>query len=80
MFTVEFESDATVITTLDQSDKFEDVEVILGDEGDVYLRQYVEEMGEYQVIYMSYQQLLDIFTSMNRTEGAYLVEWEERND
>jgi len=71
MFTVEFEKDATVITTLDQKDKYQDVEVILADDGSVYLRQYEEALNEYQVIYMSYQQLLDIFASMQQTEGAY---------
>jgi hypothetical protein len=71
MFTVEFEKDSTVITTLDQKDKYQDVEVILADDGSVYLRQYEEALNEYQVIYMSYQQLLDIFASMQQTEGAY---------
>ena len=71
MFTVEFEKDSTVITTLDQKDKYQDVEVILADDGSVYLRQYEESLNEYQVIYMSYQQLLDIFASMQQTEGAY---------
>jgi len=71
MFTVEFEKDSTIITTLDQKDKYQDVEVILADDGSVYLRQYEESLNEYQVIYMSYQQLLDIFASMQQTEGAY---------
>ena len=44
MYTVEFESDAAVITTLDQNDMYEDVEVILGDGGDVYIRQYEPDM------------------------------------
>jgi hypothetical protein len=80
MFTVEFESDSTVITTLDQNDKYEDVELILGDDGSVYLRQYEEALNEYQVIYMSYQQLLDIFASMQQTEGAYYAITERNND
>ena len=44
MYTVEFESDAAVITTLDQDDMHEDVEVILGDDGDVYIRQFEPDM------------------------------------
>ena len=44
MFTVEFESDASIITTLDQTDKHEDIEIIFGDEGTVYMRQFEPEM------------------------------------
>lgn len=80
MFTVEFEKDSTVITTLDQRDKYEDVEVILADDGSVYMRQYEETLDEYQVLYMSYQQLLDIFASMQQTEGAYYAITETRYD
>jgi hypothetical protein len=80
MFTVEFEKDSTVITTLDQQDKYEDVEVILADDGSVYMRQYEETLDEYQVLYMSYQQLLDIFASMQQTEGAYYAITENRYD
>ena len=38
MYTVEFQRDASIITTLDDSDKFEDVEMVLADDGTVYLR------------------------------------------
>jgi hypothetical protein len=74
MFTVEFESDSTVVTTLDQSDKYEDVEVIFGDDGSVYIRQFEDNLNEYQIIYLSYQQLLDIFAAMSSTEGMYRLE------
>jgi hypothetical protein len=74
MFTVEFESDATVVTTLDESDKFEDVEVIMGDDMSVYMRQYEEALGEYQMIYMSYQQFLDIVSSLEVSSGLFKIE------
>lgn len=73
MFTVEFESDASVITTLDQQDKFNDVEVIIGGDGDIYMRQFDDHLEEYQVLYMSYQQLMDIMAAINSPEGAYYV-------
>ena len=74
MYTVEFESDATIIRTLDESDKYEDVEVIMADDGSVYIRQYEEALDEYQVLYMSYQQFLDMFTSLRVPEGMFKVE------
>jgi hypothetical protein len=75
MFTVEFESDAAVITTLDQNDEYEDVEVIFGDDGDVYIRQFEPEMESYQMILLSAQQWLDIIAAYKSSEGAYYLEW-----
>lgn len=74
MFTVEFESDASIITTLDQQDAYEDVEMVLTDDGTVYIRQFDEEMEEFQMIYMSSQQWLDLFTAYQSPEGAYVLQ------
>jgi len=74
MYTVEFESDAAIITTLDQQDLYEDVEVILGDGGDVYIRQYEPDMDAYQLILMSAQQWLDLMSAYKSSEGSYYVE------
>ena len=60
MYTVEFESDAAVITSLDQKDKYEDVEMVVAEDNTVYIRQFDEQLNQYQMIYMSYQQLLDL--------------------
>lgn len=73
MFTVEFEPDASVIVSIDETDSFHDIEMIIGDDGTVILRQFIEEMEEHQVIYISYQQLLDLLTSLRQTEGAYYL-------
>ena len=70
MFTVEFEPDAAVITTLDQKDMFEDVELVIGD-GIVTIRQVDEWDDVYQLIMMSEQQLQDILAAYNSPEGAY---------
>jgi hypothetical protein len=75
MYTVEFESDAAVITTLDQNDEYEDVEVVFGDDGDVYIRQFEPEMESYQMILLSAQQWLDIMAAYKSSEGAYYLEW-----
>jgi len=74
MYTVEFESNAAIITTLDQQDLYEDVEVILGDGGDVYIRQYEPDMDSYQLILMSAQQWLDLMAAYKSSEGSYYVE------
>jgi len=42
MFTVEYEHDAILINTLDETDSFEDVEMVLADDMTVYIRQWNE--------------------------------------
>ena len=74
MYTVEFESDAAIITTLDQSDMHEDVEVIFGGDGDVYMRQFEPEMDSYQMLIMSAQQWLDLMAAYKSSEGSYYLE------
>ena len=74
MFTVEFEHDASIVTTLDQQDAFEDVEMVLADDGTVYIRQFDEQLEEYQMIYMSAQQWLDLITAYQSPEGAYVLQ------
>ena len=74
MYTVEFGSDATIITSLDDTGKYDDVQVIIGDNGGVYLRQFDEVTDEHEIIYISYKQFLEIVTSVNSTEGAYRLE------
>jgi archaellum biogenesis ATPase FlaH len=74
MFTIEQDTDAVIIVTMDERDQFEDVEVVITDDGTTYLRQYNEEFGDMQLIYMSYQQLQDIAYSLHRTQGMYRIE------
>ena len=75
MFTVEFESDASIITTLDHTDKHEDIEIIFGDEGTVYMRQFEPEVDAYQMLVMSRQQWLDIMAAYNSSKGSYYLEF-----
>lgn len=71
MYTVEFEPDACVITSLDEADAFEDVEVIITDDNTVFMRQWHEDNNQHEILYMSYQQLLDLFAAMKSPEGAF---------
>lgn len=75
MYTVEFEPDASVITSMDEHDKFEDVEMVLADDGTVFLRQFEESLDSHQLLVMSYQQLLDLITSLHQTEGLFKIEY-----
>jgi hypothetical protein len=64
MFTVEMEHDATVITTMDQRDEFEDVECIISDDGVVFMRQWNEGANNHDLLYLSFQQLTDLFIGL----------------
>ena len=74
MFTVEFEFDGTYVVTLDEHDLYEDVELLIESDNTAYIRQYDEHLDDYQIICMSYQQLLDIVTAIGKTEGLYKIE------
>ena len=74
MFTVEFEKDYSVVTSMDEQNNFYDIEMYLENNGVVFLRQYVEEIDTHQVIEISYKQLLDLWSSMRQTEGLFKLE------
>jgi len=74
MFTVEFEYDYALIRTLDEKDRHEDVEVVIGDEGEVFMLQFNESRQKNSVIAMSLQQLLDLYAAMDSPEGLFGLE------
>jgi hypothetical protein len=78
MFTVEFERDASVITVLDETGQYDDVEVIIGEDSEVFIRQFDDENNSYDIIIMTYAQLIDILASLNSTEGMHRVLMEGR--
>jgi hypothetical protein len=78
MFTVEFEKDYSVVTSMDEQNNFDDIEMYLENNGVVFLRQYVEEIDTHQVIEISYKQLLDLWSSMRQTEGLFKLELIEK--
>ena len=75
MYTVEFESDASVVVIMDEADKHEDVEVVLTDNNEVYIRQYEESLDSHELICMSYQQLMDLVASINSSEGMFKLKF-----
>ena len=74
MFTVEFEKDYSVVTSMDEQNNHDDIQMYLENNGVVFLRQYVEEIDTHQVIEISYKQLLDLWTSIRQTEGLFKLE------
>ena len=78
MFTVEFQKDASVITVLDETGQYDDVEVIIGEDSEVFIRQFDDENNSYDMIIMTYAQLIDILASLNSTEGMHRVLTEGR--
>ena len=74
MYTVELEYDHAFIRTLDEKDRFEDVSVIISDDGRVYMMQYNEKTKKNDVITMSLQQLVDLYAAMESPEGAFRLE------
>jgi hypothetical protein len=74
MYTVELEYDYAFIRTLDEKDRYEDVSVIISDDGRVYMIQYSEKTNKNDVITMSLQQLIDLYSAMDSPEGAFRLE------
>ena len=74
MYTVELEYDHAFIRTLDEKDRYEDVSVIISDDGRVYMHQYNEKTEKNDVIIMSLQQLIDLYSAMDSPEGAFRLE------
>ena len=73
MFTVEFESDASIITSLDETGEMNDIEMIVSESDKVYLRQWDDDLDKYEMVIMTYQQLLDIISSLEQTEGMFHI-------
>jgi|TARA_B110000908_G_scaffold147442_1_gene179153 hypothetical protein len=73
MFTVEFESDASIITSLDETGEMNDIEMIVSESDKVYIRQWDDDLDKYEMVIMTYQQLLDIISSLEQTEGMFHI-------
>ena len=70
MYTVEFEPDSAIITSLDETAKYEDIQIIIGEDDVVLLHQEDEHLGA-NIIAISYQQLLDMVAALHSPEGAF---------
>tara|TARA_B110000977_G_scaffold42313_1_gene57134 strand:- start:2085 stop:2321 length:237 start_codon:yes stop_codon:yes gene_type:complete len=73
MFTVELEQDHKKVVTIDPDGKFEDVEVYTEEDGTIYVRQFAEDLEEYQLLIISHHQLTDIVNSLDAPEGAHAI-------
>lgn len=74
MYSVEFEHDASIITSMDEADKYEDVQMVIVNDGKVFLRQFEDSLDSHQLIEISYQQLMDLVTSLHQPEGLFQIE------
>lgn len=70
MYTVEFEPDSAIITSLDETASYGDIRLVIGDDDTVYITQDDEALGD-SIIAISYQQLLDIVAALRSPEGAF---------
>ena len=77
MITVEMDWDEVAITILDPEGKEEDLQVYLYDDV-VYIRQWFEEIGRFQVIKVTPLMFQSLLTSMKLSEGAYILEKREK--
>lgn len=80
MFTVEMATDngeSVTITTLDGSGRYDDVRLVMFDDV-VFLSQQDDHDMMHSLI-LSPQQWHDLTVSMQTTEGAYILQPEERN-
>ena len=73
MFTVEIESDYVKVVSVYADGKFEDVEMYLEDDGTCFVRQFSEELREFQLIAINYKQVLDLLASLDSDDGAYIT-------
>jgi hypothetical protein len=80
MFTVEMDTDngeSVTITTLDGTGKYDDVRLVMFDDV-VFLSQQDDHDMMHSLI-LSPQQWHDLTVAMKTTEGAYILQPEERN-
>jgi len=74
MYTVEQIDDSHVITAMSETTEHEDIQVIVDPDGEVWLRQFNDYNQQYEVIRISFYQLLDIAASINSPEGFFKIE------
>lgn len=74
MITVETEYDANIVTVLDKTGENEDLQAILGFDGQCFIRQWNEEFNRFVVIQVSFDQIRDLMVGMTRSDGVYSVE------
>ncbi len=76
MFTVETEGNHKKIVALDTNGEQEDIEVYIDRGGRVVIRQWTEDLQEYQVIFLSANQFWSLIsiTELEGKEGLFSIE------
>lgn len=74
MYTVEFEHDMITVISLDEYDRYNDVEVTLTDNGSVFISQHDDTLDHTEMLLISYGQLLDIVAAVNSPEGMFRLQ------
>ena len=77
MFTVETEGDHTKVVCMDTTGKFEDLEIYFEENGSVWLRQWAEDLKQFQVSILSYNQFLSLVSCLDTTDGMYELKVQE---
>ena len=72
MFTIEMDWDESVITILDESGEYDDLQVFMYDDI-VYIRQWFEEADRFNTIAITPKMLEEFRTSFKLPEGAYRI-------
>lgn len=72
MFTTEFDHDEVLITILDDTDFYEDVQFVIFDDI-VYIRQWSDEFDRFQTITVSPEMFDQFLEALNLPEGAYIT-------
>lgn len=78
MYTVEFEHDMITVISLDEYDRYNDVEVTLTDNGSVFISQHDDTLDHTEMLLISYGQLLDIVAAVNSPEGMFRLQRRSR--
>ena len=74
MFSVESEDNHTKVVAMDVTGKHEDIEMYIEDNGRVFIRQWAEDLKEYQVLILSLNQFISIVSSVDSKDGMFSVE------
>lgn len=78
MYTVEFEHDMITVISLDEYDRYNDIEVTLTDNGSVFISQHDDTLDHTEMLLISYGQLLDIVAAVNSPEGMFRLQRRSR--
>jgi len=73
MFTVEFDTTQSVITSIDDNGRADDIEMIVSDSNFIHIRQYIEKSKRFEVVTMTMEQFFELIKSLDCPEGSYHI-------